>query len=196
MREAPSEPLATFSPNTAPDVSEKPPAFSLKRPLEDRAFDLSSLLESHRNDDGLYTLFRSLQAPYEYMDHCQQVLHSRLRERLDNFFLIPCGSFNNRTALMSTADLDIDLILPRIHERFKPESLDAKARERDPSHPGYARAAVFQELLEDIRKEIAPETVVEDPNANLKLDPQETITRSLPLLLRVDGRDEPLDLFV
>jgi len=84
----------------------------------------------HQTDGALYVLFRCLQAPYAFLDHCQAILESRISAAFSNFFLIRRGSAQRGVALKGTADLDLDLILPRSFARaedWRPTSEDGMA---------------------------------------------------------------------
>ncbi|KAI8586740.1 hypothetical protein BDZ88DRAFT_454726 [Geranomyces variabilis] len=163
---------------------------SARAPLHDARFGLEAMLRECRNDMSLYMLYRSLQAPYGYLKHCKDVLESCLGQHFDNFFLMPRGSITTGTALKSTADLDIDLVLPRIVPQLRPEAVNniVDARPLSLSEPK-ARAAAFQRVLEDICATITR-------GKHLRLRPMASLTRSLPLVLVIDGREEELDLFV
>lgn len=156
------------------------------------------MLAEHSNDDNLYALFRSMRAPYDFLEHCQAVLQSRLRAHFDQFILVPRGSIITGTGLMAPADLDIDLILPRIIPELRQEEIEKKALARAQElgqSLSRARAEVFKELMDFLYDSIAPAVIYDDKPADFCRPPGAEVTRSLPLLLRVDGRWESVDLF-
>jgi hypothetical protein len=65
------------------------------------------------SDDGLYAFFKTLKAPYGFLEHCVHSFESRLMRAVENVFLIPRGSYNRRVALKGAADVDLDLVRPR-----------------------------------------------------------------------------------
>jgi hypothetical protein len=71
---------------------------------------------------GLYALYRTLQAPAKWLKHCFDLLDARISAALPSFFLIPRGSVFRGLGLRGTADLDVDLILPR--DLLDPERLE------------------------------------------------------------------------
>ncbi|KAJ3155285.1 hypothetical protein HDU86_004375, partial [Geranomyces michiganensis] len=103
---------------------------ALKAPdsIDNNAWDLLTLLESHNNDAGLEVLFYSLRASYAFLDHCCMLIEKHLHKHIDMFSLVLRGSVSSATALRTTADIDVDVAFPRSVERLRPENVDAKAQ--------------------------------------------------------------------
>ncbi len=69
----------------------------------------------HSTDEALRALCASLRAPYGFLDHCFDLLSTRLSRIVNNSLVIPRGSFSQRVGLQNLIDLDLDLILPRAY---------------------------------------------------------------------------------
>lgn len=69
--------------------------------------------KDHCSDASLHLLYRSLEAPYGFVDRVKSVLDATFVSMFSHFLLVPKGSSQSETALKFSCDLDIDVLLPR-----------------------------------------------------------------------------------
>jgi hypothetical protein len=165
--------------------------------------ELQQHLSSHAALKGYHL---GLCAPKAFMTHCLALLEQRLQILLcpaapaglglRYFFLQPRGSVVTGTALRSSVDLDVDIILTRDRPEFQFVSLPALHICAKPTLTGDAadRAARFNATLNAIRDLLANSSVFRFSDVkNLSSAP--TLTRSVSFKMLVDNTWMDVDLF-
>jgi len=177
----------------APQAAVVPPR-DLKTPLP----SLEELLAAHQTDAALFTMFQSMRAPYDVLDVCKAEMEGELTRFFSHFYLVARGSLSTQTALKGTADLDLDLILPRTNPLFVPELIDeqaAQAAVTDGHSQGFHRAQLFQQRVQQIHDVLTRKTFHSKPPPFSSTPACHSLSRSLPLERYIHGMTVSIDLF-
>lgn len=145
--------------------------------------------KDHCSDASLYLLYRSLEAPYGFIDRVKSVLDATFVSMFTHFLLVPKGSSQSETALKFSCDLDIDVLLPRA-------LLQVYYSEITPKDWGNeVTTLLFKFIAFQLQLQGNSAVQLKFSDTDLAEGKAKQLSRSIPFIVTIDHVEIEVDLF-